>query len=115
MPIFILIKIFNIIYIEKQKKKGDKMIATIRYLNCFRDKNIVFGTLSKFNVHIIYSQNYSIGLRYKIKLKIKDRNEINNILTILNKNTDCGVELLSCKPTIREIFFKNLFKDNKND
>lgn len=90
------------------------MIATIRYTDCGRDKRTVFGVLSQLNVYVIWSQTVALGIQYKIKLEVESVDKLNEILTILNKNTTYGVEFLSCKYTFSEILSK-LFKEKKND
>lgn len=88
------------------------MIATIRYTDCMRDKKVVFGVLSQLNVHILWSQTAALGIQYKIKLEVESVDKLNEILTILNKNTTYGVEFLSCKYTFSEILSK-LFKERE--
>lgn len=90
------------------------MIATIRYTDCMRDKKVVFGVLSQLNVHILWSQTAALGIQYKIKLEVESVDKLNEILTILNRNTVYGVEFLSCKHTFLEILSR-LFKEKKND
>lgn len=90
------------------------MITTIRYTDCMSDKKVVFGVLSQLNVHILWSQTAALGIQYKIKLEVESVDKLNEILTILNRNTVYGVEFLSCKYTFLEILSR-LFKEKKND
>lgn len=90
------------------------MVATIRYTDCLQDKRIVFGVLSQLNAHVLWTQTVAWGIHYKIKLQVESVDELNQILTVLNKNTTYGVEYLSCRPTFREVL-SGLFKEKKND
>lgn len=84
------------------------MIAVIKYTNCMKDQNIVFGILSQLNVNIIKTDNKPYTIYHKITLYVEDMDEINTILTVLNKNTAYGVVLLSCRKSFKEIM-KELF------
>lgn len=84
------------------------MIAVIKYTDCMKDQNIVFGILSQLNVNIIKTDNKPYTIYHKITLYVEDMDEINTILTVLNKNTVHGVVLLSCRKSFKEIM-KELF------
>lgn len=84
------------------------MIAVIKYTDCMKDQNIVFGILSQLNVNIIKTSNKPYTIYHKITLYVEDMDEINTILTVLNKNTAYGVVLLSCRKSFKEIM-KELF------
>lgn len=84
------------------------MIAVIKYTDCMKDQNIVFGILSQLNVNIIKTDNKPYTIYHKITLYVEDMDEINTILTVLNKNTVYGVVLLSCRKSFKEIM-KELF------
>lgn len=90
------------------------MVATIRYTDCMLDKKVVFGVLSQLNAHVLWTQTVSAGIQYKIKLQVESVDELNQILTVLNKNTTYGVEYLSCKPTFGEVL-AGLFKEKKKN
>lgn len=90
------------------------MVATIRYTDCLQDKRIVFGVLSQLNAHVLWTQTVALGINYKIKLQVESVDELNQILTVLNKNTIYGVEYLSCRLTFGEVL-SGLFKEKKND
>lgn len=84
------------------------MIAVIKYTDCMKDQNVVFGILSQLNVNIIKTDNKPYTIYHKITLYVEDMDEINTILTVLNKNTAYGVVLLSCRKSFKEIM-KELF------
>lgn len=79
------------------------MIAVIKYTNCGRDQNIVFGVLSQLRTNIIKTDNKPYTIYHKITLYVEDMDEINTILAVLNKNTTYGVVLLNCRKTFTEI------------
>lgn len=90
------------------------MVATIRYTDCGKDKRVVFGVLSQLNVHVLWTQTIALRINYKIKLEVESVDKLNEIISILNKNTTYGVEILNCKYTFSEVLSR-LFKENKND
>lgn len=89
------------------------MIATIRYIDCMSDRKIVYGVLSQLNVNIIRSKEPSLHFQnQRVILWVEDIDEINNILSILNKNTTYGVSLVSIRRTFGEVI-SGLFKEKK--
>lgn len=78
------------------------MIAVIKYTDCGRDQSVVFGVLSQLKANIIKIDNKTFTIYHKITLYVENTEEINNILSILNRNTTYGVVLLSCKETLLE-------------
>jgi hypothetical protein len=84
------------------------MIAVIRYTDVGREKRIVYGVLAQLNITIIKSQCPGWSIYPTITLQVENTDEINNILTILNRNSYYGVELVSCKKTFLEVL-KSLF------
>lgn len=91
------------------------MIATIRYTNCLSDRKIVYGVLSQLNANIIRSKEPSLSFQnQRVILWVENMDEINNILSILNKNTDYGVSLVSIKRTFGEVL-TSLFKEKKEN
>ena len=92
------------------------MIATIKYTDCMKDQRIVFGVLAQLKANIIKTDNKPYTIYHNITLYVEDMDEINTIMSILNKNTTYGVVLLNCRKTfkekIKELFSyeqKNLF------
>lgn len=90
------------------------MIAVIKYTNCGKDQNIVFGVLSQLRTNIIKTDNKPYTIYHKITLYVEDIDEINTIISILNKNTTYGVVLLSCKETFFEKL-ERIFKYEPKD
>ena len=90
------------------------MIATIKYTDCMKDQRIVFGVLAQLKANIIKTDNKPYTIYHNITLYVEDMDEINTIMSILNKNTTYGVVLLNCRKTFKEIL-SGLFKEKKND
>lgn len=92
------------------------MIAIIKYTDCGKDQRIVFGVLAQLKANIIKTDNKPYTIYHNITLYVENIDEINTIISILNKNTTYGVVLLSCRKSfgekIKELFSyegKNLF------
>lgn len=90
------------------------MIATIKYTDCMKDQRIVFGVLAQLKANIIKTDNKPYTIYHNITLYVEDMDEINTIMSILNKNTTYGVVLLNCRKTFKEKI-KELFKEKKNN
>lgn len=91
------------------------MVATIRYTDCMSDRKIVYGVLSQLNANIIRSKEPQFNFQnQRIILWVNDMDEMNNILSILNKNTAYGVSLVSIRWTLSEIL-ADLFKEKKKN
>lgn len=90
------------------------MVAVIKYTDCMKDQNIVFGVLSQLRANIIKTDNKPYTIEHKITLYVEDMDEINTILAVLNKNTTYGVVLLSCKETFFEKL-ERIFKHEPKD
>lgn len=88
------------------------MIVTIEYK--LGEERTVFGVLSELNVHIIRSQDSSWSYKYRIKMSVENIDKVNEILSILNKNTIYGVRLVRCRPTIKEMLF-NFFTETREE
>lgn len=90
------------------------MIAIIKYTDCMKDQNIVFGVLAQLKANVIKTDNKPYTIYHNITLYVEDMEEINNIISILNKNTTYGVVLLSCRKTFGERI-KELFQHEQKD
>lgn len=90
------------------------MIAIIKYTDCMNDTNIVFGVLSQLNVNIVKTDNKKYTIYHNITLYVKNTEEINKILSVLNNKTTYGVVLLNCKKTFSEKI-KELFQHERKD
>ncbi|MCM1324323.1 MAG: hypothetical protein NC218_09180 [Acetobacter sp.] len=90
------------------------MIAVIKYTNCMKYQNIVFGVLAQLNANIIKTDNEKFTIYHKITLYVENMEEINKILAVLNSKTTYGVVLLSCKKTFSEKV-KELFQHERKD
>lgn len=78
------------------------MIATIKYTDCMKDQRIVFGVLAQLKANIIKTDNKPYTIYHKITLYVEDIDEINTIISVLNKNTTYGVVLLNCKKLLEK-------------
>lgn len=90
------------------------MIATIKYTDCMQDQRIVFGVLAQLKANIIKTDNKQYTIYHNITLYVEDMDEINTIMSILNKNTTYGVVLLNCRKTFKEKI-KELFSYERKD
>lgn len=90
------------------------MIAVIKYTDCMKDQNIVFGVLAQLKANVIKTDNKPYTIYHKITLYVEDMEEINTIISVLNKNTTYGVVLLSCRKTFGERI-KELFQHERKD
>lgn len=84
------------------------MKAVLRYTDCLGDEKNVFETLGELNVTIIKTIPDRISIYPKIIIKVANYLELNQILTILNRNTIYGVRFIKIKKSLFERLFERI-------
>lgn len=72
------------------------MKAILRYTDCGKDQNIVFGILANENIKIIKTKP-GASIYPKVFIEIEDTSKLNKLLIRLNINTIYGVTLVKVK------------------
>ena len=80
----------------KMKYGRNKMIAILKYTDCLRDGNKVFGILSTCNIEILKTRQGD-SIYPEVTIRIKDNNELCSLLYTLNKYCDYEVRVIKTK------------------
>lgn len=85
------------------------MKAVIKYTDCLQDGKNVFNTLAIRNVEILKTRQGS-SIYPQITIHIKDNDELNQLISALNRNCIYEVRVVKVKPdrniidSLRKIF-----------
>lgn len=72
------------------------MKAVLKYTDCLQDGRKVFNTLAVRNVEILKTKQ-GCSIYPQITIRIKDTNELNQLVSALNKNCNYEVRVVKVK------------------
>lgn len=78
-------------------KGCEKMIATIRYTDCLQDGKNVFRILSRRNVEILKTKHGWCSIYPKIKIRVKNNDELNQLLLDFSNSCEYEVSVVNVK------------------
>ena len=96
-------------HVSSRKGEGILMKAVIKYTDCLQDGKNVFNTLAIRNVEILKTRQ-GLSIYPQITIHIKDNDELNQLISALNRNCIYEVRVVKVKPdrniidSLRKIF-----------
>ena len=73
------------------------MIAVLKYTDCLSDGKNVFKIIANRNIEVLKTKQKSFSICPYITIRINDQNELNQLLSDLNKNCIYEVRLVKVK------------------
>ena len=73
------------------------MIAVLKYTDCLQDGRNVFRVLANRNIEVLKTKQKAYNIYPHITIRINDQNELNQLLSDLNRNCEYEVRLVKVK------------------
>ena len=73
------------------------MIAVLKYTDCLQDGRNVFRVLANRNIEVLKTKQKAYNIYPHITIRINDQNELNQLLSDLNRNCKYEVRLVKVK------------------
>lgn len=73
------------------------MIAVLEYTDCLQDGRNVFRVLANRNIEVLKTKQKAYNIYPHITIRINDQNELNQLLSDLNRNCKYEVRLVKVK------------------
>lgn len=73
------------------------MKVILKYTECMQDGKNVFRVLAAHNVEILKTKQKAYSIHPEITIRIKDNNELNQLIRTLNNNCTYEVRVVSIK------------------
>ena len=73
------------------------MIAVLEYTDCLQDGRNVFRVLANRNIEVLKTKQKAYNIYPHITIRINDQNELNQLLSDLNRNYKYEVRLVKVK------------------
>lgn len=73
------------------------MIAVLKYTDCLQDGRNVFRVLANRNIEVLKTKQKAYNIYPQITIRINEQNELNQLLSDLNRNCEYEVRLVKVK------------------
>ena len=70
--------------------------VVLKYTDCLQDGRVVFGVLAAHKVEILHTRSF-LTMYPRVTIRIKDYDELNDILYDLNKQSSYEVRIVKVK------------------